>query len=82
MYPFMPSPAQQDAGVEERADEKGGWRTREARRIALWRYAQARRLGVEPLQARLFAESAADLGELRALTGRGCAPALAVTIVL
>jgi hypothetical protein len=83
MHPFapMPSGAQQsiDAGTEP---TESSWRSREQRRITLWRYAQARSLGLEPVDARLFAESPADLAVLRKLRGRGCAAALALRIVL
>jgi hypothetical protein len=56
---------------------------REARRVLLWRYSQVRLLGVDPLSARIFAESEGDLEELRALVRRrGCPPQLALRIVL
>jgi hypothetical protein len=77
----MPSGAQETADAEA-AEEQSPWRTREERRIVLWRYAQARAVGLEPVNARLFAESSADLGTLRSLRGRGCPPQLALSIVL
>jgi hypothetical protein len=58
-------------------------RCREGRRIVLWRYWQARLVGIDPLNARMFAESDCDLGVLRSLVcEHGCPPVLALRIVL
>ena len=46
-----------------------------------WRYDQARELGLTILEAGAFADSPADLGRLRELVERGCAPELALRIV-
>ena len=83
MHPFAPMPS----GAEESIDAgteptESSSRSREQRRIALWRYAQARSLGLEPVDARLFAESSADLALLRKLRRGGCAAGLALRIVL
>ena len=37
-----------------------------------WRYDEARRAGLSPVEAALFAESDCDLGELRKLVKNGC----------
>jgi len=57
-------------------------RALEERKVLVWRFAQSRRLGLSHVEARLFAESGADLGQLRDLVARGCAAALALRIVL
>jgi hypothetical protein len=83
MYPFAPMPGGAQETAELRPDEEPrSPRSRESRRVVLWRYAQARRLGLEPIYARLFAESTANLGDLRSLRSRGCSPRVALSIVL
>ena len=47
-----------------------------------YRYQQARHAGLIPEDALAFAESAADIGELRRLVAAGCAPELILPIVL
>ncbi len=37
-----------------------------------WRYDEARKAGLTPVEAAMFAESPADLGELRKLVAKGC----------
>ena len=54
----------------------------EERRVALWRFAQSRNLGLTYVEARMFAESGSDLGLLRNLVARGCPPSLALRIAL
>ena len=55
---------------------------REAREVLKWRFRQIRSLGMNPVEARLLAETGADLGLLRRLVGNGCPPDLAVKIAL
>jgi len=82
MFPSAPMPSGAQAAAEPVAEDESPPRSREQRRVVLWRYAQARGIGLEPLDARLFAESGADLGALRSLSARGCPARLALTIVL
>ena len=56
--------------------------TDEERRVLIWRFAQTRRLGLSHVEARLFAESNADIGQFRGLIARGCSPDVALRIVL
>lgn len=51
-------------------------------RLAIWRARQLMRLGVEPLTAVEAALCGIDAAGVRSLIGRGCRPALAVTILL
>jgi hypothetical protein len=53
----------------------------EETRMYLRRYAEARRFGFCKVDARLWAESQVDSGELRRLMGLGCAPRLAAKIL-
>ena len=46
-----------------------------------WRYEQAREYGLEPWDARRFAESDADIGAMRHLEELGCPPATAFAIL-
>ena len=55
---------------------------REEREVLKWRFRQIRSLGMNPVEARLLAETGADLGLLRRLVGNGCPPDLAVKIAL
>ena len=55
---------------------------REEREVLKWRFRQTRSLGMNPVEARLLAETGADLGLLRRLVGNGCPPDLAVKIAL
>jgi hypothetical protein len=57
-------------------------RSKEEQQILLWRFAQGRRLGLSHVEARLFAESDADLGLFRCLVARGCTAELALRITL
>jgi hypothetical protein len=52
--------------------------------VEVWnrRYTEARRSGLEHMDAIRFAKSAADVGELRRLVKAGCAPRLIARIVL
>jgi hypothetical protein len=63
--------------VEESADLSG-----EDLQVAVWRYAECRRLELSPEEARAFADSRCDLNVLRNLIGKGCPPSLALEIVL
>lgn len=49
--------------------------------VILWRYEQARLYGLEPWDARRFAESDADIGAMRHLEELGCPPATAAEIL-
>jgi len=54
--------------------------TGEDLQVAVWRYAECRRVGLLPEEARFFAESPGDLGLLRKLVADGCPPSLALRI--
>lgn len=45
------------------------------------RYEEAEKAGLSPLEARLFARSGIDVGELRRLVDGGCTPALICRIL-
>lgn len=47
-----------------------------------WRYREARQAGMTIIEASLFADSQADLAQLRKLVAAGCAPELILAIVL
>jgi hypothetical protein len=68
-------------GVEEHIIETEE-PSREEREVLRWRFRQIRSLGMNPVEARLLAETGADLGLLRRLVGNGCPPELAVKIAL
>ncbi len=51
-------------------------------RVVLRRYAEAREFGLSPVEARLWAESEVDVGELRRLKRLGCPPLVAAKILL
>jgi hypothetical protein len=46
------------------------------------RYTEARRAGLSMVEARLFAESDEDVGVLRKLVEKGCAPQLIARVLL
>jgi hypothetical protein len=70
-------------GVEEHTVETETEEpSREEREVLRWRFRQIRSLGMGPVEARLLAETGADLGLLRRLTANGCPPDLAVKIAL
>jgi hypothetical protein len=71
-------------GVEEHTveTEETTEPSREEREVLRWRFRQIRSLGMGPVEARLLAETGADLGLLRRLTANGCPPDLAVKIAL
>jgi hypothetical protein len=50
--------------------------------VAVWRYAECRRLGLSPEEAKAYAQSRCDLGLLRRLVAKGCSPSLALEIAL
>jgi hypothetical protein len=50
--------------------------------VLLWRREQFSRLGFDSVDARLLAESPADLGEARRLSGSGCPVDLAFRILI
>lgn len=54
----------------------------EQREVVRRRYKEARRAGLSIAEAQLFADSAADVGELRHLVAAGCPPPLIARIVL
>jgi hypothetical protein len=54
----------------------------EERKVLAWRYQQVRQLGFARLEARLLAESDAELALLRKLMRAGCSAALAFDIVV
>ena len=47
-----------------------------------WRYDAARRAGLTLVEAKLFADSDVDIGELRRLHAAGCPPELLARLVL
>jgi hypothetical protein len=57
-------------------------RSDEDRRVLRWRFREIRRLGLSHIEARLLAETGADLGVLRQLVANGCPPSLALKIAL
>jgi hypothetical protein len=54
----------------------------EQSRVILHRYTEAREYGLPPLEARLYAESRIDAGQLRRLRRKKCPPAVAARILL
>ena len=50
--------------------------------VLRWRYSEIRRLGMNRVEARLLAESGADLSLLRRLVEAGCPAGTAVRIAL
>jgi len=54
----------------------------EQQEVLYRRYKEARLFGLTRLEARLFAESDRDIGELRVLQAKGCSPALAAKILI
>lgn len=46
--------------------------SREKLSVRNWRYDEARRAGLTPVESALFAESDRDLSELRKLVKKGC----------
>jgi hypothetical protein len=47
-----------------------------------WRYREARRLGMEWRDAKLFASSKIDIEDMRSLIGHGCPPEKVLRILL
>jgi len=47
-----------------------------------WRYAEARKAGLDAMEAQTFAVSTVDIGELRRLHAAGCPPALIARLIL
>jgi hypothetical protein len=54
----------------------------EALRVRRWRRDQFFELGFPLADARKLAQSQVDLGDARSIIGKGCAPALALRILL
>lgn len=54
----------------------------EAQEAVYRRYKEAREYGLTRVEARLFADSDIDVGELRRLKKKGCPPKLAADILL
>lgn len=50
----------------------GGRLALEQLAVRNWRYDEARKAGLTPVEAAMFAESDADLGQLRTLVKKGC----------
>jgi hypothetical protein len=50
----------------------GDWLSLEQLAVRNWRYDEARKAGLTPVEAALFAESDRDLAELRKLISVGC----------
>jgi len=69
-------------GDEQTEEAEPLYLDREHTACVSWRYRQARELGLERVDAQLFAGSSGDLGDLRRLRARGCPPELALRIVL
>jgi hypothetical protein len=59
-----------------------GPRSDEDRKIRRWRFRELRGLGLSHVEARLLAETGADINLIRRLVGNGCPPSLAVKIAL
>jgi hypothetical protein len=57
-------------------------RSEEERRVLRWRFREIRRLGLSHIEARLLAETGADLSLVRRLVANGCPPSLALKIAL
>lgn len=53
-------------------DEDGEWLCWEQLAVRQWRFDEAVRAGLTDVEARLFAESDRELGELRRLVKAGC----------
>jgi hypothetical protein len=68
------------AQTEESEEQVG--KSDEERRVLRWRFREIRRLGLSHVEARLLAETGADLGLLRQLVAAGCPPALVLKIAL
>lgn len=68
------------AQTEESGEQIG--KSDEERRVLRWRFREIRRLGLSHVEARLLAETGADLGLLRQLVAAGCPPALVLKIAL
>jgi hypothetical protein len=63
-------------------DEQPSERSPEERRVLRWRFRQIRGLGFSHVEARLLAETQADLALIRRLIGDGCPLPLALKIAL
>jgi hypothetical protein len=57
-------------------------RSAEERRVLRWRFRESRKLGLSHVEARLLAETGADLALVRRLVAEGCPPSLALKIAL
>lgn len=53
-------------------DADGEWLSLEQLSVRNWRYDEARKAGLTPVEAALFAESDRELSELRKLVANGC----------
>ena len=56
--------------------------SRELLDVRNWRYDEARKAGLTPVEALMFAQSDRDLAELRRLVEKGCPPERIREIVL
>jgi len=70
------------AAAEPTEEEQPPQRSEEARRVRTWRYRQIRALGYTRTDARVLAESDAELALIRRLIANGCPPAVAFKITL
>jgi hypothetical protein len=59
-----------------------GPRSPEDRKLLRWRFREFRCLGLSHVEARMLAETGADVALIRKLVGDGCPPSLALKIAL
>ena len=71
-----------EINLESQEAEEQVVRSDEERRVVRWRFREIRRLGLSHVEARLLAETGADLGLVRRLVADGCPPSLALKIAL
>jgi hypothetical protein len=63
-------------------EELCGPRSAEDKKILRWRFRELRGLGLSHVEARMLAETGADIALIRRLIGDGCPPTLALKIAL
>ena len=68
--------------TENDGSEGEGERSEEERRVLRWRFREIRKLGLSHIEARLLAETGADVSLVRRLVANGCPPSLALKIAL
>lgn len=75
-------PSVPDVPDAQAGTETPGGLCEEARRIARWRFLEARGCGLTRVEARLYAESDIDAEQLRQLVRAGCPPGRIAKILL